>query len=190
MLQFDGFIGLLDSRSFGTIWYWLVFAWFWWRTGLHVIGVPFDVVAKAHRAFTTKSEDRQEILILLDWLSLTVSRWQIGSGLGAIFLGICCFVLTSLGFLGFLYDLEMAQALILLLLPLAVVLWLRLRLARKLLWLIQDAQSAARPAIDVGGEAARKMVWHRRIVSLIAIIAAMLAGAWGMLWVLMHPNGM
>lgn len=190
MLQFDGFIGLLDSRSFGTIWYWLLFAWVWWRAGFHVIGVPLDVMVKAHRAFTTESEDRQAVLVLLDWLSLTVSRWQVGSGLGAISLGACCFILTSLGLLGFVYDLEMAQALTLLLLPLAIILWLRLRLARKLLRLIQDAQSEARPAIEVGGEAARKMVWHRRVVSLIAILAAVMAGAWGMLWALMHPNGM
>ena len=38
MPQFDSLIGFLDSRSFGTVWYWLVVIGTWSLTGRSVIG--------------------------------------------------------------------------------------------------------------------------------------------------------
>lgn len=190
MPQFDGLISLLDSRSFGTVWFWLALVGMWSATGRNVLGVPAELLARARRAQAAGEPEGPAVIALLDWLSLTVPRWRLGRTEGAVFLGLSSFLLTSLAILGFRYGLEMAQALTLLLLPFAVLFWLRVMLARRLLPLLEAGQAGERPVSGIAAEAVRQMLRHRRLVTLLSIAAVAATALWGTLWTLMHPNGL
>lgn len=189
MPQFDGVISFLDSRSFGSIWFWLVLVGLWSAMGRTVIGVPADVLLRARRAQRDEPEGTA-VIVLLDWLSLTLPRWHMGRREGVVFLAVTAFLLTSLAIMGFRYDLEMAQALTLLLVPLLILFVLRLRLARKLIPMLEAGQLGEVPVADVGAVAVRSMSRHRHLVTILSIIAVMVAVFWGMWWMLLHPNGL
>lgn len=190
MPQFDGVISLLDSRSFGTIWFWLVLIGMWSATGRNVLGVPAEVLTRARQAQRGGDHEGAAVVTLLDWLSLSLPRWRIGQREGAVFLGVATFLLTSLAILGFGYGLEMAQALTLLLVPFAMLFWMRVLLARRLIPLMLAGQDGQRPVAGVGAEAVRQMLVHRRLVSGLSIAAVAATALWGTLWSLMNPNGL
>ncbi|RMC36532.1 hypothetical protein [Paracoccus alkanivorans] len=189
MPQFDGFISFLDSRSFGTIWYWLAVIGMWSSSGRKIIGVPVEVLLRARHALSRDETDGPAMVALLNWLSLTLPRWRLGHREAVVILAATGFLMTSLAGLGFGYDLEMAQALTLLLLPFVILFWMRVRLARRLMPLLQD-EHAERQLPAVAAEVVRCMNWHRRLVTLLSILAVAITALWGVLWSLMHPNGM
>ncbi|MFD2814674.1 hypothetical protein ACFSYD_09875 [Paracoccus aerius] len=76
--QFDSLVGFLDSRSFGTVWYWLMVIGLWSFTGRAIIGVPVEVLGRARTALAEGKADAPVVLHLLDWLSLVLPRWQLG----------------------------------------------------------------------------------------------------------------
>ena len=128
MPQFDNLIGLLGSRSFSTIWFWLVLIGMWSVAGRSVLGIPTEVLARARASLAGDDAQGPAVITLLDWLSLLLPRWQLRPREGAAFLGFTSFLMTSLAVLGFVFWLEMAQALTLLLLPFWVLFWMRVRL--------------------------------------------------------------
>nr|WP_252733523.1 hypothetical protein [Paracoccus marinaquae] len=183
-------ISLLDSRSFGTVWFWLVLIGMWSAVGRNVLGVPSEVLARACRARAAGEPEGPAVIALLDWLSLTLPRWRLGAREGAIFLGVVSFLLTSLALFGFRYGLEFAQALTLLLLPFAVLFWLRVLLARRLLPLLEAGEAGDRPVSGVAADAVRHMINHRRLVLVLSIVAVAGTALWATLWTQMHPNGL
>ncbi|MEO1959822.1 MAG: hypothetical protein ABGW82_02395, partial [Paracoccus sp. (in: a-proteobacteria)] len=189
--QFDGLVSFLDRRSFGSIWFWLALVGMWSATGRNVIGVPVEVLAAARRASVRDaSEEGLAAITLLDWLSLTLPRWQLGRREGAIVSGVTTFLLTSLAILGFGYELEMAQALALLMAPFMALFWMRVRLARRLIPLLQAGQAGETPIADVAAGAVRLMNRHRRLVLLLSVVSVAATALWGALWALVHPNGL
>lgn len=190
MPQFDGVISFLNSRSFGTIWFWLALLGMWSAAGRNVLGVPVEVLTRARRAQAADEPGHAAVITLLDWLSLTLPRWHLEAREGALFLAVTAFLMTSLAIMGFGYGLEMAQALTLLLLPFAVLFWLRVGLARRLALLLRDEPGDPRPVPEIGSEAVRLMVRHRRIFTALSIFAVSATALWGALWALMHPNGL
>ena len=187
--QFDSLIGFLDSRSFGTVWYWLVVIGAWSLTGRAVIGVPVEILTRARSAIQAGEGASPVVLHLLDWLSLVLPRWRVGAGEGAMLLGGTGFVLTSLAIMGVGYGLELALAAFLLLMPLAILFWLRLALARRLMPLLEAAGQGTRTVPDAAAEAVRRMVIHRRAVTVLSMMAVALAALWGALWSVIHPYG-
>ncbi|WP_410216558.1 hypothetical protein [Paracoccus sp. (in: a-proteobacteria)] len=190
MPQVNSLIGLLDSRSFMTIWYWLALVGMWSATGRSILGVPSEVVSHARAAQARGEYEGAAVITLLDWLSLVLPRWRLGPREGAVFLGVTSFLLSSLAVLGFVFWLELAQALVLLLVPFWLLFWMRVRLARRLFPLVEAAQEGRMPMDDAAAEAARRMTWHRRLVTLMSMVAVALTVLWGTLWTLMHPNGL
>ncbi|WP_374303926.1 hypothetical protein [Paracoccus sp. (in: a-proteobacteria)] len=189
MPQFDSLIGLLDSRSFGTVWYWLVVLGTWSLTGRSVIGVPAEIVSRARTAIQANEGESPLVLHLLDWLSLVLPRWHLGRREGAGVLAVTGFVLTSLAIMGFGYGLELALAAFLLLLPLAILFWLRIALARRLAPLLEAAERGATPVPDAAAEAVRRMVVHRRLVTVLSMVAVAVTAMLGALWSVVHPYG-
>lgn len=189
MPQIDGIISFLDSRSFGTIWYWLVVIGMWSVSGRNIIGVPVEIVFRARRAISRDEMDGPELASLLDWLSLTLPRWQLDQREGSVFMAATVFLMTSLAGLGFGHDLEMAQALTLLLLPFLILFWMRVRLAYRLIPLLQNEEADQQMA-NIAKEVVRRMIWHRRLFTILSILAVTITAIWGVLWSLMHPNGM
>lgn len=195
MLLFDGLLDLLDSRSFSTIWFWVILASVWTFEGRNVLGVPPDVIRRAARrdrtiADTTTPDDDPGALALLDWLSLILPRWQVSRQEGPWLMGLGAFALSLLMILGFGYGLEMAQALFLLLAPLALVLLIKLRLAASLRQLLAQAQAGQNAPNKAALLAARRMRRHRMAVTAISILVVSATAFWGTLWMLTHPFGL
>lgn len=155
-----------------------------------ILGVPLHVMMVARRALKSEQHEGPEVLRLLDWLSLTLPHWRISSREGALILAVASFGLTSLAVLGFGYDLEMAQALTLLLVPMHLLFWMRVRLARGLIPLLKAGNAETHPVIDIAAEVIHRMVWHRRGFMLLAALSGIITGLWAMIWSLMHPNGL
>ena len=178
-------LALLDTRSFSSLWFWLFVIAIWGDIGRRVLGVPADVIRRAR-----VEPDGHGGLLLLDWLTLTSPRWQMGRTEGLVLLGLAGFGLTSLVLLGFVYGLEMAQAISLIGVPLALLFALRLRLARRLLPLIADAHEGRLPPGQAVAQALRPIILHRRVATVLSVLTGILLAMWGSLWMLMHPNGL
>lgn len=187
MLGTEEILTLLDSRSFGSVWFWMMLVFIWTAGGRRITGVPVDVVHAVARPDAGDAED-PAALTLLDWLSLTLPRWQVSGGSGAVLLGLAAFILSALGLLGFVYELEMAQALVLLALPFAVVFLMEMRLAHRLRAVLAEAERGA-PIAQAATEAARMMRRHRLGYMLMSMLAVALSAFHGALWMLRHPFG-
>lgn len=189
MPQFDNLLGLLGSRSFSSIWFWLVLIGTWSMVGRSVLGVPTEVLSRAHQAQGQGDGQGTAVITLLDWLSLILPRWRLGPREGAVFLGVTSFLITSLAVLGFGFGLEMAQALTLLLVPFWALFWMRVRLARRLVPLVHAAQEGRAPVSQAAADAARAMIWHKRFVTILSMISVAVTALWGALWTVLHPLG-
>lgn len=151
-------------RSFSNMWYWIALAVVWSSASHWVVGVPYDSVLRAQRS------GGQNAIDLHDLARINVNRLlYIGrvSGLWLLFLG--CFVLTTLGILGFGFHIEFAQAVFLILFPLALVGLLNLSTAR----LIAQENSQ-------GDVLYRRLRRHRLWVQLIGVFAIFITSLWGM----------
>ncbi len=103
--------------------------------------------------------------------------------------GAAAFGLTTLALLGFRYQLEMAQALTLLFAPFALLLVLKLRLARHLGW-VMEAAHLGQPARVAAIEAMRRINRYRLQHTVISLLAVTLTAFWAARWMAFHPNGM
>ncbi|HMQ40907.1 MAG TPA: hypothetical protein PKC09_06480 [Paracoccus sp. (in: a-proteobacteria)] len=183
-------LSILDARSFASPWFWLVLVSLWTLAGRGVLGVPNDVLARAGQALRNADDtDPEGAHLLLDWLSLQLPRWQISPGMGAVLTGAAAFGLTTLALLGFRYQLEMAQALTLLAAPFALLLVLKLRLARQLGW-VMEAAHLGQPARVAAIEAMRRINRYRLQHTVISLLAVTLTAFWAARWMAFHPNGM
>lgn len=187
---FSTIFSILDARSFTSPWFWLVLIVFWNITSRNVLGVPNDVISHASRALRRQHIDEpREVLQLLDWLALQIPRWGIGFRSGVILTAGTCCGLTVLALLGFRYQLEMAQALTFLCLPFAVLLVLRVRLARQLEWVLQ-AVSLGQPVRVGATEALRRIDRYRLQHMIISLVAVIATSFWAAQWIALHPNGL
>ena len=183
----EAILALLDSRSFGSIGFWVILTLAWTMAGRRCLGVPSDVIAAAGRPQPGPWDD-PAALTLLDWLSLTLPRWHLAPREGALLLGVGAFLLSALAVLGFGYGLEMAQALVLLILPFAALFALDLRLARRLGAVLGRAEVGL-PVNEAGAEAARLMRHHRRVGRALSVLSVAVTAFYGAVWMMAHPFG-
>ena len=112
----EALIQVIDLRSFSSVWYWIGLAVVWSSVSHWVLGVPYDLIMRARR---NKGQDLED---MTDLVRINVRRMlNIAQSAGLLITGFISFVLTSLVVLGFYYDVELAQALFLLALPLSIV---------------------------------------------------------------------
>ncbi len=155
---------LIDLRSFSNLWYWIVLAVLWSTASHWVLGIPFDMVLRARRVGGQAQSD------LEDMARINVSRLlYIGEVSGLMVMGFVSFVLTALVLLGFVYDVEFAQAVFLLVFPMTLVAALSVR----------QAQAIRRD--DVMGEDLRdRLGRHRLQTQLIGTVSIFCTALWGM----------
>lgn len=183
-------LSILDARSFSSPWFWFVLLAVWTMAGRRVVGIPTDVLALASRSLREKpGADSAEVFALLDWMSLNVPRWRVGKTTLAILVGVITFVLSALAVLGFAFGLEMAQALVLIALPQAILLALRVRLAGQLYWVLEAAE-LGQPAPEAATEAMRRINHYRILYGIISVLAVVVTALWASLWLILHPNGL
>jgi hypothetical protein len=153
---------VIDLRSFSNLWFWIALAVVWSTASHYVLGVPFDMVARARRAGGEAEAD------LRDMVRVNVNRLlYIAESAGLWLLGFGSFALTTLAIVGFVYAVEFAQALFLLACPLSIVFALSIRTARRI------------RAAD--GEGLHRMLArHRLSVQVIGAVSIFLTAMWGM----------
>ena len=136
-----------------------------WSTASHwVLGVPFDMVQRARRHGGQTEQDLEDLVRINSNRLLFIARVS-----GLWILGIGCFLLTGLAIMGFVYGLEIAQALFLLGFPMSIVGLLSLSTAH----LIQQEQAT--------GELLRKRLTRNRLyVQITGVISIFITALWGM----------
>jgi len=159
---------LIDLRSFSNLWFWIALAVMWSTASHYVLGVPFDMVARARRAEPGSEDEAEATADLRDLVRVHVNRLlYIERVAGLWLMGIGCFVLTCLFLLGFIYRVEFAQALFLLGFPMSLVFLLSLRTANRI------------HAAD-GAGLHDALIRHRRNVQMIGVVAIFFTSMWGM----------
>ncbi len=155
---------VIDMRSFSNLWFWIALAVVWSSVSHWVLGVPYDMITRARRKGGEAQQD------LEDLVRINVNRLlYIGRVSGLVLLGFMTFLLTSLGLMAFWYDVEFAQAIFFLALPLSIVGALSLSTARRI------------EAEEPRGEALHKrLMRHRVITQFIGMISIFVTAMYGM----------
>jgi hypothetical protein len=154
---------MIDMRSFSNLWFWIVLAVIWSSTSHWVIGVPYDMVERARR------HDGQARVDLENLVAIYANRILfIVQEAGAIVVALTSAFLTALAMIGFIYAVEFAQALFLLLFPLSLV----------------GALSVATAHRIKKGESSGKALWrrlklHRIYTQMIGIFSIFVTSFWG-----------
>ncbi|MDX5401995.1 MAG: component of SufBCD complex [Rhodobacterales bacterium] len=165
---------VINLRSFSNLWYWIVLAVMWSTASFWIMGVPYDIVQRAGAQGGQAEVDLHDIVRVnanrLTYIADVSGIWIVAFG---------TFFLTFLGLSGFVYGFQLAQAIFLLSFPMAIVGFLTLRLARRVL------------AKGLRGAALRKaLTLHRVLVQVIGMLSIFVTALWGMYQNLSHmmPN--
>lgn len=151
-------------RSFSNLWFWIALAVLWSTASHWVIGVPFDMIVRARK------NGGQDEVDLEDIVRVNVNRLLlIGRVSGLWILAVGSFLLSGLALLGFVYKVEIAQALFLLGLPMSVLGMLSLSTAS----LIAAQQLR-------GEELRARMMRHRLYTQLLGVVSIFVTAMWGM----------
>lgn len=185
-----GLIDVLDTRSFASMWYWLLLTVTWTWVSRGALGIPPELVRSQRRKDGAADGGDSTALRLLDWVSLVAPRWQLMQDDGAVLLGVASFALSMLAGLGFLYDLEMAQAMLLLVAPLMLLGWMRLRLAARLRSTLTEAEANRMSVQAAAGQVADRITLHMRATLALSAASVATAAIWGTIWLARHPNGL
>lgn len=136
-----------------------------WSSASHyVLGVPYDVIQRARRQGGQSLEDMEDLV------RINVNRMlYIMQVSGIWLLGLVAFFLSGLGTLAFWYQMEFAQAVLLIAAPMTLVGWMGLRLANRL------AQQEPR------GEALFKpLIRHRFWTQVVGMVSIFVTAMFGM----------
>lgn len=155
---------LIDMRSFSNLWFWIALAVVWSSASHWVLGVPYDMVIRARRSGGQAMGDLETIT------RINAARMcHIADVSGLVLLGITCFLISTLAVLGFLYDIEFAQAVFLLALPMSLVGYLSLRCADHIL-----------SAALAGDDLVRRLTRHRTVTQMLGTFSIFVTALWGM----------
>jgi hypothetical protein len=155
---------LIDMRSFSNLWFWIVLAVMWSSASQWVIGIPFDMIVRAKRLGQQHQMDLETLARIKSTRILFIART---SGLWLV--GLLFFWLSLLIILGFGYDIEFAQAVVLLFAPMALVGGLTVRTAA----LIEAGD-------DLGMALNRRLMRHRMTTQFIGMVAILVTSLFGM----------
>lgn len=155
---------LIDMRSFSNLWYWIGLAVLWSAASHRVMGVPYDMIARARKHGGQAADDLATLARISADRLLYISR---NSGLWVI--AFTCFMVTLLGLLAVVYGVEFAQAVLLLLGPMILVVFLSLRTALRF-----EAEA------PVGDVLIRQLLRHRFWVQLIGMLSIFVTAMFGM----------
>ena len=153
---------LIDLRSFSNLWYWIALAALWSTASHWVVGVPFDVVTRARRGHERSAHDMRVLAEVNVSRILTIIEIS-----GPWIAGFTAFLLTGLSVLGWVYQVEFAQAVFLLAFPMTLVALLTAYTARSL-------RETGFENLD------HRLRNHRMMVQAIGVISIFVTAFWGM----------
>ncbi len=151
-------------RSFSNLWFWIALAVLWSSASHWVIGVPYDLIQRAKRHGGQHADDLDALVRInvnrLMYIANTAGLWIVGA---------VAFFVSGLIVLGFVYDMQFAQALACLIVPMCLVSALSVRTARKI-----DAGENTGPALH------RRLSRQRLATQAIGMFAIFFTSMWGM----------
>lgn len=155
---------VIDMRSFSNLWYWIGIAVIWSSMSHWVLGIPYDLIQRAQRNGQPYEQD------LADLVRINVNRLlHIAEVSGLWLLAFACFALTSLVIMAFWYDVEFAQAIVLIVFPLTIVGAISLSTAR----LIGST-------LPEGAQLYKVLYRHRLYTQIVGMIAIFVTALYGM----------
>ncbi len=155
---------MIELRSFSNLWYWIALAVLWSTASHWILGVPYDMVQRAQRNGGQAERDLEDVVRVYVTRLLYIAEVS-----GPWIVALSCFVMSGLAVLGFVFLLEIAQAVFLLVFPMAVVGLISLLTARRI------SQEGTK------GEALRKrLAFCRLYVQLVGVISIVVTAFWGM----------
>ena len=164
MAWHEGIFELIDMRTFSNLWFWIALAVLWSSTSHFVLGVPWDLVQRAARKRGQAMADMNDIT------RVNVNRILFYAEVSGVWLAaITCFALTMLAILGFIYRIELCQALFLMGFPISIVGILSIKAAYR----IRDNNLMDDPLIN-------QLRWYRFLFQAIAMVAIFVTSMWGM----------
>lgn len=153
---------LIDLRSFSNLWFWIMLAVIWSALSHFVIGVPYDIVARASRYGGQAEAD------MMDLVRINSNRFTyIADVAGSWLIGLTFFMLTGLFVLGFVYNAEICQALFLIITPMSLVFGLSVFTSRRIVGLTPD-------------QTRKMMRKHRILTQLLGVLSILVTSMWGM----------
>lgn len=162
---------VIGSRSFTSIWYWIVYALVWTRTTHVTLGAAYEDARLASVHGGQHQVDFEATIDIARRKSVTMFE---AYGVYAVAMG--SFLLAMIFVLGFGYDIQFMQAGFLLIFPLAVVSALSVQLAYRL---------TKTPC--TGPELYSTYIWHRRAKQGIGAISILISSFWGVSSALFSP---
>lgn len=155
---------VIDTRSFSSIWYWIVLAAIWSAVSRYTLGVPYDMVVRARR-------EQEGAIADLDALAeIHIRRMRLYMEQSGLWMaGFAAFVLTGLVLLAFYYQIELAQAVVLIFIPMTLVGYLTLHTAQKI-----EAEGAR------GEDLIRRLMRHRFWTHVVGMISIFVSAMFGM----------
>ena len=155
---------LIDMRSFSNLWYWIALGVLWSTASHWVLGVPFDMITRARRLEGTALDDLETMVRIncerLLFIARTAGLWLVA---------VACFALTALVTLGFIYDVEFAQALLFILAPMLMLGGLSVRTAG----MIEAGEGQ-------GAALFRRLGRHRLATQVLGMLSILVTSMYGM----------
>ena len=156
---------VIDMRSFSNLWYWIGLAVLWSTVSHWILGVPLDMIMRARRKKTQEAFND-----LHDMTRVNVNRILYIVDTSGIWLALFGSALITVLFLGgFVYDVEFAQAVVLMLFPVCIVAMLSVRASRAI----------KRDGLN-GDDLIKKLLRHRMAVQGIGVLAIFTTAMFGM----------
>ncbi len=162
---------VIDFRSFSNLWFWIVLAVTWSTASHWVLGVPYDLVIRAKR------HGGLALMDLQDLVRINVNRiLYIGRSSGLVLAGVVGFVHTVLLVLALWYGVELAQALVLLGIPMTIAGILNLLTAVRI--------EAEAPPPEALFRILARHRFHIQLLGMVSIFFTAMFGMWKNLQVL------
>ena len=162
---------VIGSRSFASIWYWIVYAVVWTRTTHWTLGVPYE------DARNGILHGGQHQIDFETQMNINIRKTlHVFQGHSVLFTAAAAFLMGTVFTLGFYFDIQFMQAVFLLAFPLTIVSALSLNLAQRL-----DHEKLQ------GADLYRVYVFHRRVKQVIGAFSIFFAAFWGVSQTLFSP---
>ena len=169
---YESVFEVIDLRSFSNLWYWIGLAVLWSSVSHWVLGVPHDAILRARRG-----KPEEALQDLHDLTRVNVNRILYIVDVSGSWLTLFSSALvTVLAITAFYYDLEFAQAVFFLFVPMVILGALSVRTARK----IRQLELS-------GDDLIRQLIVHRFVTQLLGVVSIFTTAMFGM-WVNLYTG--
>ena len=165
MSLYDTVFEVIDMRSFSNLWYWIGLAVLWSSVSHWILGVPYDTVIRARRG-----KPQEAMRDLQDLVRVNVNRiLHIAEVSGTLIALIGSTFLTILAVAAFVYDVEFAMAVFLLVAPMSLLALMNVRTAHRI-----------RENGDTGLALVRRLLRHRIATQVLGVVSIFVTAMYGM----------